>query len=442
MQLELAKNILAQLPAIKLEAEKAAAIKKATDALSDVVRYYSPYKAEALEILRKYKPKVAVDANEVVRLSYDDAVTQGEEAIGAEDWDRAIALMNQAVRRAQLARDTAKMNYARYNLAFCDYKAGRHYEAAVLADHLARFYPRESLSARATEIGMAALVGAYNTNTQVDRASDLDRLIELARYTAETYSENEHGDSARMTLGQIYQGTGRYAEAVEAYESVRPKSPRRLDAIAKAGSAHWDHSLALRRAGKTTEADAEVEKAIATLRDALTARREAGAAASDPGVVDNACDLADVYLETGKPAEAVALLEPIAKDQDGLPLPEKERSRLTTDLLRAHIGANQVDQAIADMAALEKSGGQGGRLTQLYYKLGKLLETETEALEKKGDRTKVERHQGVVSEIPDRSGQQQVGPDLRVARMGRRKHAQAGQSGRGREGLQPDLEDV
>ncbi len=55
---------------------------------------------------------------------------------------------------------------------------------------------------------MQSLADAYNTYTEIDRLSDLDRLINLATYTAETWPDKEEGDDARMNLGQIYAGHG------------------------------------------------------------------------------------------------------------------------------------------------------------------------------------------------------------------------------------------
>ena len=56
-------------------------------------------------------------------------------------------------------------------------------------------------------------------------------------------------------------------------------------------------------------------------------------------------------------------------------------------LLRAHVSDGQVDQALADMAALEKAGGAGagGSLTQLYFSLGKLLQKEMDRLKQTGN---------------------------------------------------------
>ncbi len=77
------------------------------------------------------------------------------------------------------------------------------------------------------------------------------------------------------------------------------------------------------------------------------------------------------------------LLEPIAKANT--PNSETIYARLMSDLLRAHVASNQVDKALADMASLEKSGAAGVGLTQLYFRLGKLLEKEIDRLRTKGD---------------------------------------------------------
>ncbi len=89
VQLELAKNIIAQLPEIQNEKDKSAALKRIGDVLSSIVRYSSPFKAEAITLLKKYKPSAAVRAEDVARLNYDDAISQGEQALSAHEWDRA-----------------------------------------------------------------------------------------------------------------------------------------------------------------------------------------------------------------------------------------------------------------------------------------------------------------------------------------------------------------
>jgi hypothetical protein len=165
---------------------------------------------------------------------------------------------------------------------------------------------------------------------------------------------------------------------------VKPKSSKWVDSRTKVGASHWDLSKSLRQAGKTSEADDEVQKALAALNAALKARREAGASPTDAEFIGNICDLSDVLLETGKAPEALALLDPVAKGQQGASGPAV--ARLMADMLRAHINTGQVELAQADMGALEKSGGGNA---QLYKNLGDLLEKELQTLEQKRDSAKL-----------------------------------------------------
>ncbi len=379
--LELAKAIDAQMPQIP-QASHAAAATQIVDHLKEVVRYASPFKNEALVLLKKYKPNAAIKAEEIARLTYQDAMEKADEAIASHEWERAITLLKAAGRKSDIVREPDKVNMARYNLAFCYFMNKQFYEAFVLADHLARRYPQGGLSSKATSIAMQALVEAYNTYTEIDRMSDIDRLVELARYTAETWPDREEGDDARLNIGQISLGRGQYDQAIAAFESIRRKSSRWLEAQTRLGGAHWAKSRVLDRKGDAKGAEAEGRKAVEVLQASLKARRDAGAAPTDPGLVGNVGDLAIVLTESGKSTEALQLIDPIVRAQtirSGAAY-----SRLMEAQLMAFIGTNQVQQAIGTMKTLEQAGG-GASLTQLYLKLGKLLQRELDALKEKGN---------------------------------------------------------
>ena len=119
------------------------------------------------------------------------------------------------------------------------------------------------------------------------------------------------------------------------------------------------------------------------LQDALNARRESGAAPTDPGLVGNVGDLAIVLTESGKATDALQLLDPIVKVQTIRP--GTAYSRLMEAQLMAFIGTNQVQKAIDTMKALEQAGG-GASLTQLYLKLGRLLQRELDASSRRATR--------------------------------------------------------
>ncbi len=144
--LELARNIDAQMSQATTRTERQQATKRIVDAVSQVVRYASPYKNDALALLRKYKPTMAARSEELVRLSYDDAMGQADESIATRDWEHAIALYKAAERKVDPRREIDKANRARYNLSFCYYMNKEFYESNVLAEHLARRYPQGGLS--------------------------------------------------------------------------------------------------------------------------------------------------------------------------------------------------------------------------------------------------------------------------------------------------------
>src|SRR5262249_12517153 len=156
-----------------------------------------------------------------------------------------------------------------------------------------------------------ALVEAYNTYTDIDRMSDIDRVVDMARYTAETWPDREEGDDARLNLGQISLGRGQYDEAIAAFEGIRRNSPRWLEAQTRRGGAQWAKSGLFGRGADAWDAAAEAKKAVDVLQRAMNARRESGAAPTDPGLVGNVGDLAIVLTESGKPTEALQLLDPI-----------------------------------------------------------------------------------------------------------------------------------
>lgn len=385
VRFELAKNILAQLPQLS-ESDQQVAVRRASDLLSEVVRYYSPYKPEAVELLKKYKPSAALRANQLATLSYDDAYSQAESAVSTHEWDRAIDLLRHAIRKADPRKDIDKANRARYLLAYTFYMGEHYYEAAITASHLARRYPQGGLSPKAAEIAMAALTNAYTTFATADRGNELNRLIDLARYVADTWPDSDQGDAARITLGEIALGQGRYEDASTAFESIRESSGRHLDAMVQSGEAHWRHGLALRAGGNDAGADAESKKAQELMESALKARQESRTAPTDPGLLTNINALAEIHRALGRPKEALALLEPAARSLGQGPLaPEVAplRVALLTIQLRAHVADGQADAAIADMNALQAAGGSGASLTPLYYELGRSLKAEMDQLEKK-----------------------------------------------------------
>jgi tetratricopeptide (TPR) repeat protein len=398
VRFELAKDIIAQLPDLS-GTDKDKAIRTATDYLSEVVRVVSPFKPEAIELLQKYRPNAALSAADISKLNYDDALAQATQAINTLAFENAIALLKLAIRKADPVRDIAKVNKARYMLAYACMMNKRYYDAAVIAEHVAHHYPRDESAAKLAELGMQATIEGYYAYTSGNRTVDLDRLVDLARYTAETWPETDQGDTGRMYLGMVHLGRGDYADAIAAFETVRLSSSRWVDSQNSCGNAHWNLALKYRTEGKAKNFDAETQKALAKLKKSLESRKEANAPDTDSGLVGNACDLALIELETGKSSDALKLLDPIAQklaEAAGQSTSDKSslgplRSRVLSYILRAHVATGKVDLAIADMKSIEGIGGAGNGAVQLYFELGRLLEREIESLKKRNDKAGLAR---------------------------------------------------
>lgn len=391
VQLELAKNILAQLPNAG-DNEKPKAIRVATDALTEVVHVTSPFKPEALAILQKYRPSAALSASDAAKMSFDDALSEANTAISNEDYPRAIALLRAAGRKVDPTRELARANRARISLGYALFKSNRFAEAAVVDGHIARHDPTGEWSAKAAEVAILAMLTDQNQASKGERTRERDQLADFARYVIATWPDNDQGDTARLVLGEVAAEREQFADAVKAFDSVRSGSTRKADAQAAAGSAHWRSSLDLREASKTTEADTELTAAIGQYQASLKTRRDGNVAETEPNFVGTACELALIEVASDKANDAITLMEPIVGK---LGTPTKNSppttTRAITALLRAHVAAGKVDQALVDMKTLESGGNSGTNSAQLYFELGRLLEKETETLKQRGDKARLAR---------------------------------------------------
>jgi cellulose synthase operon protein C len=97
-----------------------------------VVRFSLLFKSETFELLKKYKPKTAANLSDIVKINFEDAMSQADQAIVGHEWDRAITLLKQAVRQAEATKDIDNTNLARYNMTFCLYMNKQYCDVLVL----------------------------------------------------------------------------------------------------------------------------------------------------------------------------------------------------------------------------------------------------------------------------------------------------------------------
>ena len=110
----------------------------------------SPFKNDALALLKKYKPSAAIKAEEITRSPSGRHGERPTRRSPRTSGSARLPCSSRPYARPITVREIEKLNLARYNLAFCYYMNKQFYEADVLAEHLARRYPQGGLSSKAT----------------------------------------------------------------------------------------------------------------------------------------------------------------------------------------------------------------------------------------------------------------------------------------------------
>lgn len=379
VQLELARNIILQLPKAPPN-EKAAGERVARDRLASVVRVYSRHQAESRKLLNQLRKNAP--AVNLARLDLTTALATGQEALELKDWAQAEKCFKAAAGKASEAKDNTNYVKARYFQAVALFRADQYYDAYVLADHIARRYPSVPLASNAAEIGIAAMTYAYNLLKSVDPSSDLKRLTDLAEYTAKTWPETPQADTSRLTLAEIARGQGRYDDAAKALRAVPASSDQLADAQAKLGLVLWRKSQKEAEI-QSAEAPKNAADAIAAFRKSIEIHSQKGVPEEDAKVLTTKLDLADALIVTGKPGDALAMLETAEKSmKDGS---AELQSRLRRTKVRGLIAADQLEQALQDLARAEAAGQSADELSALYFQLGQSLQDEMKELQAKSD---------------------------------------------------------
>lgn len=342
-------------------------------------------------------------AEEITRLKQD---WSNELNDAARNFDLAMSLMN----RRDNPKDVAT---ARLLLAYTNFYLRRNYEAAILAQFVARTTSDDegSVPLDAAYMAMAAFVQAYNDNkAEPDQKQDEMRMIiKAANLIASRWPESDKANEARMILGRMYTSAKKPVEAAEWFSKIPESDAKYAEAQLAAGQAYWiAYGSAARMAPElrpTPEKQAEWKTAAEQYlrtgiqRLTLTLPKE-GALPQE--LVSAKIYLAEILLSQGKEAESIKLLQDEPQSivkavavPDETQRPEKGiQSRsvaksVYTLLLRGYIGLgpDRINDARSAMQTLESiaAGDSASDLTDLYVGLGRMLKSELERFRNNGE---------------------------------------------------------
>ena len=360
----------------------------------------------ALEIRKEIDggKKTKRPADEIAKLEQD---WKNEVNDAAKNFELALAL-------ATKRDDPKSLSDARLWSAYVNYWLNKNYEAAVLAQYVARTADKDngSVALDAAFMAMAAFVKAYNENkAPIDqKAEDIRMIIRACNLITDRWPASDKANDARMTLGGIYGSAKNPAEAANWYGKVPESDPRYPEAQAAAGQAYLD---AYSSASRLTGAD---KPPVETLNEWLKlaqqhlrigiAKLTAGLpkeGVAPPELINAKFLLSTIIITQGQEVEALKLLlddpQSVIKAvtvADETTRPDKGvTSRkfviaVYKVLLRAYIGVSNLDKGRETMKTLEAITAAGGAdgladVTQLYVDLGRLLKDELERFRNNGE---------------------------------------------------------
>ncbi len=301
--------------------------------------------------------------------------------------------------------DPKAVAQTRYLLSFVLLRQGYPLDSIVLARH-AMVHDQKSdpdSALNATEIAMAAAVTAWNQAPGSDRDFETRLLRDVCQQILTLYPQSAKGGEARMRLGSVYRTMQQPLEAARWFLEVPESDPQYISARLSAGQSYWAEWT---RRSALAEADPSGNPVSA--EDLQTWKTEARKLLTDgiqlartktgdmvlpsDDVVAAEVSLASILNLDGefaatierltKGAEysvvtAVGVPEGGQRPEEGVRSPSFAGLTFRL-LLRAYVGTQQIDQAIATMGELEKVGGED--ILSAYTQLGMELQEELKRL--------------------------------------------------------------
>ena len=415
------------------ENEREATLRVALNDATTVARYQGPFREPANAMSRRIKaalgdkdkePKDFPTAFEraknmigQIQALTDDVTAAADEKTRAQKKAALEAHLQEVSRLLQLALDLRDSDsdpkavaQARYLQSFVMLKLGRPLDSLILAKHC-MISDRSSdpdTALNATEIAMAAAVSAWNMAPGNDRDFETRALKDVCQKILEFYPQSSRGGEARMRLATVYRTMNEPLEAAKWYLQVQETDPQYASARISAGQSYWAAWTQKSAAAaedpennQTPPTDMQAWKAESKnlLTQGIKVTRDKIGSDSRPSdeLVAAEVSLASIMNLEGdfkgtidnltrgdanSIVSAIQVADGEARPEEGIQ--SKSFAGLTYRLLlRAHVGTQQIDEALKVMTQLENVGGQN--ILAVYTQLGLELQEELKRLKTTGD---------------------------------------------------------
>lgn len=391
IQLELAKAYIAlaeKNPAEEKESRKL--MRDAMKLLADgVCRYSSEFLPEGMALREKYGARVSNSAESMKDLaSFDEAVFIGGSALSGKDWPRAVAAYQQALSLVKRDTDAEQVADVQYRLALALMQSGDVDAGTKLALELAEARPTRRVSAEGAGLALSAQWKKYRQIPESDSAARRDQrqaLESTLGMIKERFPLSSQAQTARFLTGVLLGSDKKYEESALAYEEVTADGENFAESRLRAGQMLWG---AYRERLERKESPGDlVERARGLFQSASESfLKQASSPTEWPaGFVEAKWQEGRLLQGTGKPTEALDLLEPLVASKRDL---GRWGIDVAVTAVESALAAGHLDRAeklVDAMMASEKAGTGGtDRVAATLVRLGQSLQQEVNRLSKEG----------------------------------------------------------
>lgn len=440
VQMELAKAYVALAEAAADEREKVRHYQNADEILNRLGGYPNQYtglaRREQLRIaahLNSAGPR-ARNFNQLFSLA--NAKLDSLKPETPEDQKRAILaeakqLFKDAIASAQPTDSVDSVNDARVALVYTCLMANDLYEGALLAEFVAREYPKSGSAPQAASFAVTAYAMGYDAARGLQEQSvaaypeiDAQRLQAIAEYMNDRWPGSKEADSARMTVGRLYYFSQKdYATAVAEFDKIQPRSPEYASALALAGGAYWDHYKSL---SNTNDVDPNELK---RLRDSALDRLVKASAKLREGLAGDIVDqqlflndamLGEVYYESGDDNKALAVMNPLIEKIRKNELPDavspQYRTALLTSALQSYVRLTQLDKAqeLVELIGKQQGGEAASGVTVVFVNLANRMREQLQRLRAAGEDAEAAEMATAFDGFLDLVSQREAGQDMQT----------------------------
>lgn len=238
----------------------------------------------------------------------------------------------------------------------------------------------------ALSLALAAFVQAYQATPEEHRSGDFQQIIEVASLFESKFPEHEKLDSIRLYVGDLHQNHGDRIRAADWYARVSRNSSDFARSRLQAGQILWSSYLEARQQAADREPpDEKIDRLKRRALDFLHAGVEAGRNDNtlSSHVVVARLTLAQSFLEEerfeqsvavliGEPSSVISAVGDGSSDRPAVGIRSLAFARLAySTLIKAHLGAKQLDRARSAMTKLSSIAGTDdpAALAQLHLEL-------------------------------------------------------------------------